>query len=154
MEAAGRVIRALGWLVIIGGGLARFFGFDQINLFTGVVFIVVGGMLRSRARSQAPDPDDELATSEERVLNTQRPSPAPVRSEPVVRPYQPPPVAEPAPEPADEDREEILEQILLAGTEYATETSSRSSSGDMEPASHLTSAEMIAHARRRWDRKG
>lgn len=151
--------------------------YDLVNPFPGLILIFIARALRTQAARNAPVEDGHEEPAEpaqpERPLNTdriQRPAPRPPSPDPVARYRE----AEPAPRPerahvpepgpsADEgsevgERDNIIERIVIAGRQAATKESSQERvdsarsvrSGDTKP---MSSAEMIAQARKRWDRK-
>ena len=161
MTALGRILQAIGWLWLALG----FFGpaFDlpiQPNIFPAIIILFLARILRSQGERSAPEEPAEAQPVEQepqpRALNTDR-----VRS-PETPPQKSPPSApmtqsSRAPTP-EARRQEMLEQILVAGTDLATETASPDPSpvpdedvpGTSAP---MSSAEMIAQARGRWNKR-
>lgn len=174
----GRVLQIAGWLWFAAGIVGPMVDYDVVNPFPGLILIFVARAIRTQAARNAPYEEDgrEEPTEPaqiERPLNTDRiqtpapprPSPDPVaryrEAEPAPRPERAY-VPEPGPSP-DEDgeageRENIIERIVIAGRQAATKESSQERvdsarsvrSGETKP---MSSAEMIAQARKRWDRK-
>jgi hypothetical protein len=98
-----------------------------------------------------------------RPLNTERskePQPTvgttakPAKTPP---PKAPPPVTSevvwPKDRPAEPERDDLIEQILVAGTELEREKGELPTLEPSHQGKPLTSDEMIARARQRWDRK-
>lgn len=151
-------------------------GYEGVNLFPGLILIFVARVIRTRVARRAPPELDEAAGMEdsrpERVLNTERVSrtPEPPPPDPVVR-YQRAGAQTTVDDDDDEgefergERDHLIERIAHAGRETATgkETAAdRSSSGPTLESERLagehrkkpmTSAEMLAQAHKRWDRK-
>jgi hypothetical protein len=160
MAALGRILQVVGWLwfgVAVAGAI---FGFGDFEIFPGLILVFVARALRTGARRRQGDDDtsqvDPAAAHPERVLNTERqtrPPPA-IRSEPST-------VIVPAPAP--KKRNELLETIVESGHQAAKTEEAPDEPGDkptqaMPEPDHdrrepKTSDEMIAEARRRWDRK-
>lgn len=177
MAALGRVLQIAGWLWFAAGIVGPMVDYDVVNPFPGLILIFVARALRTQAARNAPyeeESEEEAAepAQPERPLNTdriQRPAAPPPSPDPVTRyrEAEPAPRPEPAyvpePGPSDEDgetgeRENIIERIVIAGRQASTKDSSQDRvdsarsvrSGDTKP---MSSAEMIAQARKRWDRK-
>lgn len=161
MTVLGRILQAIGWIWLALG----FFGpaFDlpiQPNIFPGIIILFLARILRSQGQRSAPEEPAEARPVEQepqpRALNTERirtpetPSQKPPPSSPVTHSTRAP--------SAEARRQEMLEQILVAGTDLATEAASPEPSpvADEEvPAtpSPMSSAEMIAQARKRWNKR-
>jgi hypothetical protein len=151
MRGFARALGIVGWLWFITGFVGPMFGFDLFNIFPGLVLIFISRMMARAARTRIPEEAEE-SPAPERVLNTDRPTPPPPRPEPVVRHHQPEPQPRPETEPV---RDDILNRILLAGREAEDETVvHEEASPPDEGTTPRTSAEMIAQARKRWDRRG
>ena len=172
----GRVLQIAGWLWFAIGIVGPMVGYELVNPFPGLIAIFVARAIRTQAARNAPyeeDGHEEPAEPAhlERPLNTDRiqtPAPPPPSPDPVARYQEAKPAPRPervhAPEPsADEggeagERENIIERIVIAGRQATTKESSQERvdsarsvrSGDTKP---MSSAEMIAQARKRWDRK-
>ncbi|MGD2101216.1 MAG: hypothetical protein PVG83_03200 [Acidimicrobiia bacterium] len=164
MKGIGRILGTIGWLMVIAGIGGPIFGLDGFNIFPGIALLFIGRLLsRQGKRSEAEaEPDSEREPASERLLNTERQTARrPPRRQPPERrqapPPPPPPVRPVAPEEVEtSDRESMLETILLAGTELAEEKEIEDSGddmGDTDSYEPMTSEEMIARARQRWDRK-
>jgi len=177
MASFARVLQIAGWLWFAVGIVGPMVGYDLVNAFPGLILIFIARALRTQAARNAPVEDGHEEAAEpvqpERPLNTDRiqtpatPRPSP---DPVARYRE----AEPAPRPeqaylpesgpsADEhgeaaERENIIERIVIAGRQADSRDSSQERvdaarsvrSGEAKP---MSSAEMIAQARKRWDRK-
>lgn len=175
MAALGRILQIIGWLWFAAGFLGPLVGLDDVSVLPGLILVLVARAMRNYAARHAPlelDEDDRVEEPRsERVLNTERVprTPPETAPEPVVR-YQRAEVQarmdqddeEDDPEP--EERGVLIERIALAGRETiaAREETASDSSGDSIAASDraggsrkkpMTSAEMLAQAHKRWDRK-
>lgn len=170
MAALGRILQLAGWAWLALGFVGpRLFGIDTgFGVFPGLILIFIARAVRTAAaRRELPElQSDEEAQPEsvepapvERQLNTERqreappppPEPVTIYTEPEPVPEsQPRPEPEPVPEPMSSD--ELLERIALAGR-----TASEDPVDADEPAgptsTAMSSAEMIARARKRWDKK-
>jgi hypothetical protein len=160
MSALGRILQAIGWVWVIAGFAGPFGGFDVGGALPGVVLIFIARVLRTQAARKSPE-DVALESDEPtRILNTERPTITPPATRPpVVQPrvYPTPTRSVGVPEPSTED--DPLAKFLAGGDEPGPtkETTSpdstpsvSSESADDKPK---TSAELIAEARRRWDRQ-
>ena len=168
MAALGRILQVIGWLWFLAGLASRFFEFGAIDVFPGLILVFVARVIRAQAARQTPDEDVVRGQPEPapppRVLNTERqpdqsapPTSTPRPPESVPKPVvQPPPVKK---------HNELLQDIVLAGKEAAATATSapaqpegrREKSATVESEvkgkTPMSSAEMIAQARKRWDRK-
>ena len=170
MAAIGRILQVIGWLWFIAGFVGPIFGFETVNPFPGLVLIFIARIFRTRARSEMPPgPADGQPQPQPQPVEPPRPQPRQETSPP-----SPPklpeagPKAAPKPEPEYErpvdERNELLERIAAAGRDAAAEpavaepkrqdTGSRKEESEPVDASRepMSSAEMIARARKRWDR--
>lgn len=149
-------------------------GLDDVSLWPGLILVLVARAIRNYAARHAPlEPDEDDRVEEprpERVLNTERVprTPPETAPDPVVR-YQRAEVQatmdpdEEEDDPELDQRDDLIERIALAGRETITTRETASDrSGDSTPASEraggsrkkpMTSAEMLAQAHKRWDRK-
>lgn len=153
-------------------------GLDDVSVLPGLILVLVARAIRNYAARHAPlelDEDDRVEEPRsERVLNTERVprTPPETAPEPVVR-YQRAEVQATMDQHDEEDEEDdrepeergvLIERIALAGRETITarEETASDSSGDSTAASDrtggsrkkpMTSAEMLAQAHERWDRK-
>ena len=168
MAVLGRILQVIGWLWVIAGVVGPALNLPSVSFFPGIIIVFASRILRTQAARSAPQPDlDSDAPPLEpfpRPLNTERPRPAEPPAQPRPGPTaQTRPPAKQAPKvtwPKDEpkpgpEREESLEKILLAAGELADEVD-EAVSDMVEPdtsSSPMTSAEMIARAKQRWDRK-
>lgn len=166
MAALGRILQIVGWLWLAIGFLGPRLdipgldGLASFGVFPGIIMLFIARLIRRQARSQMPElPGNESArppvpqpakpepepTPPERPLNTDRQRPTPPPVEPV-----------PEPEPLAEVKEhnEILEKILAANEGTAKPpTTTRTTPTQRDKVPTMTSDEMVAQARRRWDRK-
>jgi hypothetical protein len=158
MAAFGRILQIVGWFWVVGGFLAPMAGYERINILPGLILIFGARAIRRQAASRR-EPDEELATADEeapqRILNTERisrPAPPP---EPIVR-YR-----EAEEQVGDEsaaisaESDELTERMRPANRDRESDPIVPAAmAGDRAPDPRLSSAEMIARARERWDRKG
>lgn len=169
MAALGRWLRIVGWLWFIAGFAASVADVADIGFFPGLILVFVGRMLRAQARRQESEqtPDQVSAEQQPRPLNTERThtNPAPETApQPVVR--TPPVLPTPTPPPVFPDVDAEAEEKATRDKLFSTMGAAASSSGGDDPISRiddavkegseketLTSAEMIARARERWDRR-
>ncbi len=168
-KALGRILQFIGWVWVIAGFVLPAFGLARPNIFPGFILIFVARALRTQAARHAPPEEEVQAPVEtQRVLHTQRdrsrPSPTPPATTPEQAAKPPREVKRtPAPEPvvASEpaERDDIIERIALAGRAASEEKPDRDKPtipaltiGD-ERKAPMTSAEMIAQAKKRWDTK-
>lgn len=164
MAALGRLLQVIGWLWLVAGFVLPAIGLADITVFPGLILIFVARALRTQAARNAPPEVDEEPEPEARILNTDR-----VRVEPKPAEKQPPPApqqvtiprqVEPLPKPpASSERDSLIERIADAGREVEAELSETdrapldvtASRGTSKP---MSSEEMIAAARRRWNTDG
>ena len=158
MAAFGRILQIVGWFWVVGGVLAPMAGYERINILPGLILIFGARAIRRQAASRQ-EPDEEPVTEAEeapqRILNTERvsrPAPPP---EPIVR-YR-----EAEEQAADEfaaissESDELIERMTSPSRDRETDPDVPAAmAGDRVPDTRLSSAEMIARARERWDRKG
>jgi len=159
MAVIGRLLQVIGWLWLVGGFVLPALGLADITVFPGLILIFVARALRTQAARNAP-PEEEQAR-EERALNTDRvPQPSPKPPPPSPQPVSIPRPAEPRPKPtAAAERESLIERIAEAGREAETDlTESGPAPLDVTAprgaAKPMSSEEMIAAARRRWNTEG
>jgi hypothetical protein len=167
MAAIGRILQIIGWLWFIAGFVGPVFDFESVNPFPGLVLIFIARIFRARARSEMPPgPGDVGAEPQPAQVETRRSQPRQQTPLPPKR-VETPPVEKPNPEPRLErpvdERNELLERIAMAGRETAEEPANPRlekkgatlEEGDDEPSDvvkpQMSSAEMIARARKRWD---
>jgi hypothetical protein len=160
MAAFGRILQIVGWFWVVGGFLAPMAGYERINILPGLILIFGARAIRRQAASRQ-EPDEEPAIDAEeapqRILNTERvPRPAPP-PEPAVR-YRA--AEEQAADELDHiflEPDNLIERITSATGDRDREPDpvvSSAMTGDQPPDTRLSSAEMIARAHERWDRKG
>lgn len=157
MAALGRILGTLGWLWFIAGLVAPIFDLGDINFVPGLILVFVGRLLRGRARRRQPEEESEPVAAEPvtRPLNTERATPARLPS-PTPRPVE----SEPTPvsgttDTEEEESEKLFSRALLAASAHAEEKAEKVVVGEGEGEKKaLTSDEMIARARQRWDRRG
>lgn len=163
----------IGWVWIAVGFLGPIVNLPSVSVFPGIIILFVARVIRKQGEQQTRPREESAEQAEDQVtprpLNTQRsrprlepkkarqPSPAArtgPRAEPTTEPG-PVPSSRDAGPPADE-REELLERVLLVGQELTDEPPEPlypEQISDDDEGSPLSSAEMIARAHRRWDRK-
>jgi hypothetical protein len=156
MAGIGRTLQIIGWLWLIAGFVGPRAGLPDVGIFPAFVLIFISRIFRTQARRNAPEETVDEVEPEpqapERILNTDRAPRPPPSPEPVVR------YSEPEPEPEPEERNELLERIALAGRDATTEEDSPTDAEDaaadaIDVSGSMSSAEMIAQARKRWDRR-
>ena len=165
MAVIGRILQAIGWIWLALGFLGPLLNLPiDLGIFPGIILIFISRIFRTRAARKAPEEAEAQASVEEqvepRVLNTERPRPRPAQPEPGTRPT-PEPARSEAPKPVPETkRQEMLEQILISGTGVADGSATRNTdevdTGRDEsaaPSQPLSSAEMIARAHQRWNKR-
>jgi hypothetical protein len=158
MAALGRILQIVGWFWVVGGFLAPMAGYERINILPGLVLIFGARAIRRQAASRR-EPDEEPATAAEeapqRILNTERisrPAPPP---EPIVRYREAEEQAADEIEETMPESDDLIERITSASRDRETDpVVPAAMAGDRVPDTRLSSAEMIARARERWDRKG
>lgn len=174
MTALGRILQVIGWLWIAVGFFGPAVNLPDVSVFPGIIILFISRVLRKQGGQATRDEDGtELGAEqpdEPRMLNTerpQRPAPKPKPTpktppipdtvpEPKPRPQmKPQPELKPQPEAIEEERGELLERVLLASQEMAEESQEPQypQLATEREDGPLTSAEMIARAHRRWDRK-
>jgi len=168
MAAVGRILQVIGWLWFIAGFVGPVFDFDYLNPFPGLVLIFIARVFRSRARSEMPPgPGDAQPAPQPQPVDAPRPQPTQQTSPPPPKRPEARPTEQPKPEPLYErpvdERNELLERIAAAGrgaAEPDVPEPKRQGTGPKteepmpgDPARKpMSSAEMIAQARKRWDR--
>lgn len=168
MAAIARLLQAIGWVWVIAGFLLPAFGLARPNIFPGFILIFVARALRTQASRHAPPEEEVQVPAEtERVLQTQRDRSEPTAATPPPTPAQAPKPPREAAQPKVEpivvsqpvERDDIIDRIAIAGRAASDErpesqkpTVPASSIGE-EPKTPMTSAEMIAQAKKRWDKK-
>jgi len=166
MAALARIVQMVGWLWVIAGLVLPALGLADPSFFPGVILIFIARALRAQAARHAPpeEPEEQIVEAE-RVLNTERTRPQPI----------PTPAKTPQPGPSQDSRkteqepvadalkrtarDDLIERIAMAGRE-AGERSPEVAKSDVttpttgeERQGPMSSAEMIARARKRWDNK-
>jgi hypothetical protein len=141
MAFIARLIQGAGWLWIATGIAGQIFGFADIGWFPGIILVFIARVLRAQTSRQPRSEETPASTAPERPLNTER-SQEPTREpspEPVV-------VTEPAVviEPVEPRKPVVTEREPIEVPQVVLEPSQRSVK---------SSEEMIAEARRRWDRR-
>jgi hypothetical protein len=165
MAAVGRILQVIGWIWLALGFFGSLINLPvDLDILPGIVLIFIARIFRAQAARRAPEESEAPTTGESQP----RPSPLNTeRSRSRVPPPEPTPPARPTPEPVlleppqpspETKRKEMLDQILVAGTELATESSppetgSPAEEEAPEPTRPMSSAEMIARAHERWDKR-
>lgn len=160
MAVVGRILQAIGWVWLALGFFGPFLNLPiDLNIFPGIILIFISRLFRTQAARRGPQESEEQAPTEEqvqpRILNTERSQTVPA---PTSRPQTEPArseVKEPKPEVK---RQEMVEQILMAGTDLATgppspESDTPAGEEAPVPSRPLSSAEMIAEAHKRWNKR-
>lgn len=157
MAAFGRILQIVGWFWVVGGILAPMAGYERINILPGLILIFGARAIRRRAsRREEPDegPVTEAEEAPQRILNTERlsrPAPPP---EPIVRYREAEEQAADEFEAISAESDELIERITSADRDREPDpVVPPAMARDRVPDSRLSSAEMIARARQRWDRK-
>lgn len=161
MTALGRILQAIGWVWLALGFFGPVFNLPiRLNIFPAIIILFVARILRSQGQRQSPEEPEEVAPVEQeaqpRSLNTERARSAEA-STAQTSPQKAPP-ASPPPRTPEAKRQEMLEQILVAGTDLAAESATPEPGPVSEeelPATTgpISSAEMIAQARKRWNKR-
>lgn len=148
MAALGRLLQIIGWLWIAFGFFGPMIGLPSIPWFAGLILVFVSRVVRARASQMEREDqeDDTLRPNVERKADPPktRANPAPTP------PSKPAPVVEPS-------RSEI-EQRLVATMRDDIETPDPAAVDDLlaqiqEVDRPKTSAEMIAEAHQRWNKR-
>lgn len=167
MTALRRILQVIGWVWIAAGLFGSVVDLPGVSVFPGIILLFISRVIRKQT-GQIPSRDDHDDEDEEEAA--MRPDPRPLNTEREYRPVPEPvsksrPMQEETPAPAssrqeadadpdEEDRSELLERVLLAGKERAEESlEPRYPEIGLGPDRSLSSAEMIARAHRRWDRR-
>lgn len=173
MTALGRILQVIGWVWIAVGFFGPMVNLPNVSVFPGIIILFIARVIRKQGEQQTQPREESAEQADDQVtprpLNTQRSrppvgprrarQPAPAaptgpRAEPTTEPKPVPSALEAGP-PADQ-REELLERVLLVGQELADEPPEPmylEQISDDDESRPLSSAEMIARAHRRWDRK-
>ena len=157
MAALGRIFLIVGFIWLFAALFGEEFGLPPLGILPAIVFIFLGRALRRQARRRASDetlpdqPQTRVETPEpvERPLNTER-------QQTPLPPPPPPRVARtPEPDAMEEvsERNELLEKILASDDALKRSGPKTTPDADKDHKPLKTSAEMIAEARKRWDRK-
>lgn len=164
MANAGRILGIIGALWVALGLFGNLINVPNVNFFPGIILLFVARVISKQARetrrNQERESDGRGTPARPPEIRRQPPPRrTPTPRETVGRPPQPSPeVVVPAAAKSDEEREEMLEDILLVGRGASEEKMEAMSSSDADSESFhsgqtLSSSEMIAQARRRWNRK-
>lgn len=170
MAILGRVLQVIGWLWIAASVLGNFVAIDipELNFFPGLILVFVSRVLRTQNRRRQPIE----VTAGEATPTPGAPTPRPLNTERLQEPQQvvgpaktrtppaksPPPAKSEVVWPNDHsagtpEREDLIDQILVAGSELERQKAEIPNLEPSHDGKQLTSAEMIARARQRWDRK-
>lgn len=148
MAGLGVLITLLGWGLLVYAFVGPRFGLGSISFIPGVVFLIAGRMLRATAKRRRGDYDEgdlaDLSNAPPPREPAPTPAPAPARRSEPPRPAAPTPSTEAL---ADDDGDSYAEALRAAADDVLDEGARRDS------VTGLSSAEMIARARRRWDRR-
>lgn len=160
MTALGRILQVVGWLWVAAGILGPIVGYERVNFFPGLILVFVARAIRRQTAQRAPREAGEdvrqPAETPERMLNTERVSRTRPDPEPVIRYREAEEqmtldeVDPPAP-----PQEGLLDRIVSVGRDEEVESvelESEPITGE-GPRAPISSAEMIARAHRRWNRK-
>lgn len=142
----------------------------DLNILPGIALVFVSRILRAQAARREPVDFGESAPAEtapepRRPLNTERaPSPQPRTEEPRPAPgpaTRPRPAPAPSPSPVETEgkstpeRGDLEKRLFAAGMQLAgpSEPEVTPSTEEMEVGRPLSSAEMIARAHERWNKR-
>lgn len=172
MAAIGRILQLLGWLWVLVGFIGPrveldAFGLESIGVLPGLILVFIARAFRARGRAEEEEGPGEIRTgAPPRSVGTRPerrqtpPSPTPARTTPAP-PADRKPRPEPKVEPSPAKEEDLLERIVLAGRSEAEARSAADLENELKSMRRgdderkpMSSAEMIAQARRRWDRPG
>ena len=168
MAILGRILQFVGWLWIGASFFGNFIDLPNFGFFPGLILVFLSRLIRTQAKRQerAKEADEPIGATPEsslpRPLYTERSKQTPeaAKPEPVTRTApKASPVRQQVVWPKEEsgaepERDSLSEEILVAGSELADDKAAEGPV--LEPSYEgkpLTSAEMIARARQRWDRK-
>ncbi len=161
MGALGRILQIVGWGWLAYSFFAPMLGLPRIDIFPGIIIVFIARVLRVQATRRTTSEEEvsfeDLSTGETRP-QPERPK---VEKKPVrtVLPAEPKPrpTRSPAPKaketPTGAERDAMLEKILLNGQELAEGTAEKVVAAADETPVKLSSAEMIAQARQRWNKR-
>ena len=172
MTAFGRILQVIGWLWIAVGFFGPMVNRPGVSVFPGIIILFISRVIRKQGE-QTPRREDDADQHEQqnapRPLNTQRPqrrTEAKKTPEPMVISTKQaegklsldPKVsgAEPKPDNDNEERSDLFERVLFAGQDLADKPGDSFDPETTSERGHgppMSSAEMIARAHRRWDRK-
>lgn len=163
MAGMGTLLTTLGWTWLIFAFVGPAFGLDRLPFLPAIALLFGGRLLKAQARRRGADGEDDLS-------DLSAPSPAGTPSPPVASPTPTQTRSErgrstigldPSAERDAEARasgayaealraaaEDVLEDVAESEDEILSEPGS-----DEVRSVGLSSAEMVARARRRWDRK-
>lgn len=154
MRAIGRILQVIGWIWIAAGFIGPIFGLDVGSFFPGIIVLFVSRFLRGQTARQEKE-DEQVEASEQTKASP------PVQGRPVPTPASPPPRPEPVVvksfDPPEMEPESSLEDVRaeVAGIFAATLSGESADSDVSRPEGEFrpkSSAEMIAEARRRWNK--
>ncbi|HEU4320065.1 MAG TPA: hypothetical protein VFS66_08280 [Acidimicrobiia bacterium] len=148
MAALGRILQIIGWLWVAFGVLGPMFGLPGFPWFAGLILLLISRVVRARASQMERDAlgDDTPVPNVERT-----PDPPKTRANPA------PMTARPAPIVVEPSRTEI-EQKLVATMRDEIDTTDQDEVDELLAQIHdvgrpKSSAEMIAEARQRWNKR-
>lgn len=161
MGVLGRILQVVGWLWVVAGFFGPIAGFSVGSFLPGLIILFVARVLRTQAARRQRMEEDDQTVERPRVARSARPPSPATRPKPVAMPTKTSNETrdetrsdDQSESPPSSDRQETLEQIFLAGRELEDEDEPPESLlGGDDTAIPLTSAEMIARARARWDKK-
>lgn len=155
MTALGRILQVIGWLWIAVGFFGPLVALPNVSVFPGIIVLFISRVMRKQAeRAQRPEDGGEAVEEpeEQRMLNTERRHQT--AAEPPPRVERGPVVPE-----QEKEREDLLERVLLAGKAVSSDEMAEKPIEpeypeiDLSRSGRMSSAEMIARAHRRWDRR-
>lgn len=141
----------IGWIWIAAGFVGPIFGLDVGSFFPGIIVLFVSRFLRGQTARQEKEDEQEEASEQAKASPPVQRRPAPT---PAPRPE---PVAVKSFDPPEMESESSLEDVRaeVAGIFAATLSGESADSDASRPEGEFrpkSSAEMIAEARRRWNK--
>lgn len=168
MAVLGRILQIVGWVWVAVGFFGPMLDLPGgLNFFPGFILVFVSRIFRTQAARNASHDDESEPLAEEpqqRAFNTDRgrttpaPEPRPTGVEPSkTKPVPTDSIFKLTPPEPKESKDHLLEQILLAGKEVADQPAGPpddiTPADVADPEGPISSAEMIARAKRRWDKR-
>lgn len=165
MGAFGRILQVIGWLWLAFAFFGPMFNLPRLDIFPGIIIVFVARVFRAQATRRERADAGEMLQAETRPQQVQPRKPRretprvespvpPTESKPKPKPKPTPSSVRPEPKMPDAaEREVMLEKILLTGQELAEESVEEQIAVADETPQKMSSAEMIARAHERWNKK-